>query len=64
MTALFINWPLKDGMSALSLAYGVGTILIAWATVQLRSRTAYTCPTCGSKRPDGHSEECPWRHRP
>jgi hypothetical protein len=23
----------------------------------------WCCPPCGSKRPDGHSEQCPWRSR-
>ena len=51
-------------LPAISLAYGSGALLIAWAMHQLRGRAAYACPACGSKRADGHSQECPWRSRP
>src|SRR5207302_8403514 len=61
MTALVSSLPLGIVMPASSLAYSIGALLLAWATVQLRGRPAYSCPACGSKRADGHSEECPWR---
>ena len=64
MTALVSSLPLGIVMPASSLAYSIGALLLAWATVQLRGRAAYSCPACGSKRADGHSEECPWRSRP
>jgi hypothetical protein len=64
MTVLVSSWAPGAAMSASSLAYTVAALLIAWAMFQLGSRTAYSCPTCGSKREDGHSEECPWRSRP
>jgi hypothetical protein len=64
MTALVSSWPPGAAVSASSLAYSVGAFLIAWGMLQLRSREAYSCPTCGSKRVDGHSEDCPWRSRP
>ena len=51
-------------MPALSLAYSVALLGVAWAMVRLRTRPAYSCPTCGSKRADGHSPDCPWRSRP
>jgi hypothetical protein len=51
-------------LPASSLAYSVAALVIAWAMLQLRGRAAYSCPACGSKRADGHSQECPWRSRP
>ena len=51
-------------LCAPSLAFGIGAFLIAWVMFELRGRAAYSCPACGSKRADGHSEECPWRSRP
>jgi hypothetical protein len=50
-------------MTASSLAYLVGVLFLAWATVQNRIRPAYSCPACGSKKADGHSKECPWNRR-
>ncbi|MCW2964079.1 MAG: hypothetical protein JWO17_1331 [Actinomycetia bacterium] len=48
-------------MTFASLAYLVGVLLIARAMLQLGTREAYCCPVCGSKREDGHAEDCPWR---
>jgi hypothetical protein len=64
MTVLVSRWPLAVAMSGSSLAYAVGALLIAWAMFQLSSRPVYRCPSCGSKRADGHAQECPWRSRP
>jgi len=50
-------------LPAISLALGISALLIAWAMLELGGREAYSCPACGSKRADGHSEECPWRSR-
>jgi hypothetical protein len=51
-------------LPASSFAYSVGALLIFWAMFKLHGRAAYSCPACGSKRSDGHAEECPWRSRP
>jgi hypothetical protein len=64
MTALVSSVPLGLVIRSSSLAYSVGALLLAWAMLQLRGRPSYSCPACGSKRADGHSEECPWRSRP
>ena len=64
MIALVSSLPLGIVVPSSSLAYSVGALLLAWAMLQLRGRPAYSCPACGSKRADGHSEECPWRSRP
>ena len=64
MTALVSSLPIGIVMPSSSLAYSVGALLLAWAVLQLRGRPAYTCPASGSKRAEGHSEECPWRSRP
>ena len=64
MTALVSSWPLGVAMPASSLAYSIGVLLVAWAMLKLHGRAAFSCPACGSKRADGHSEECPWRRRP
>jgi hypothetical protein len=64
MTALVPSLPFGIVMPTSSLAYSVGALLLAWSMLQLRGRPAYSCPVCGSKRADGHSEECPWRSRP
>jgi hypothetical protein len=49
---------------AASVAYLMSVLFIGWAAVGLHTRAAYSCPTCGSKRADGHSAECPWSSRP
>jgi hypothetical protein len=51
-------------VTAASLAYLISVLFISWAAVGLQTRAAYSCPTCGSKRADGHSSECPWSSRP
>ena len=51
-------------MTAASLAYLISVLFISWAAFGLKTRAAYSCPTCGSKRADGHSPECPWSSRP
>jgi hypothetical protein len=48
-------------MPSWSIAINLGAVLVGWAFPQLRSRVSYVCPVCGSKRPDGHATECPWR---
>ena len=51
-------------MMSASIAYGIAALLIAWAMLRFRDRPAYSCPTCGTRRADGHGPECPWRSRP
>jgi hypothetical protein len=51
-------------MTSASIAYGIAALLVAWAMLRFRDRPAYSCPTCGTRRADGHGPECPWRSRP
>jgi hypothetical protein len=51
-------------MTPWSLASVVVALFIGWALFQARTRAVYACPACGSKREDGHAEDCPWRRRP
>jgi len=63
MTALFANSAPGAAPSMWLLTYSVGALLIGRALLRLRGRRAYSCPARGSKRPDGHTEQCPWRSR-
>jgi len=47
-----------------TLAYLVAVLVVAVALVEVKTRAAYSCPACGTKRADGHSPECPWGGRP
>ena len=52
--------------SILSLNWArLGLVVLgaAWAMLRSRDRPAYRCPTCGSRRADGHADECPGRSR-
>ena len=51
-------------MTAASVAYLMSALLLAWGALRPHVRAAYSCPTCGTKRADGHSPECPWSSRP
>jgi hypothetical protein len=51
-------------MTAASLAYLMSAFLLVWGALRTRVHTAYTCPTCGTKRTNAHSAECPWSSRP
>ena len=46
-------------MTAVSLAYLVAVLFLAVAMLEGKTRPAYSCPTCGTERADGHSPECP-----
>jgi hypothetical protein len=50
-------------MTAASVAYFMSALLLVWGALGLRAGAVYTCPTCGTKRADGHSPECPWSSR-
>jgi hypothetical protein len=47
-------------MSPLVLVYTVVTLLMANALVQIYLGAAYTCPSCGARSKDQHSEDCQW----
>jgi ribosomal protein L37AE/L43A len=51
-------------MTSTTPAYLVAVLFLAVAMVEVTTRAAYSCPTCGSKRADGHSHDCPWRGEP
>ena len=51
-------------MTAASLAYLMSALLLVWGALRTRVHTTYTCPTCGTKRANAHSPECPWSSRP
>ena len=51
-------------MTAAAAAYFMSAFLLVWGALKLRVGATYTCPTCGSKRADRHSPECPWSSRP
>jgi len=51
-------------MTAATLAYLIAVLLVAAGIADVKSREPYVCPACGSNRADGHSTECPWRHKP
>jgi hypothetical protein len=51
-------------MTSWTLANCIGALLVAWSILKLQGRAAYVCPACGSKRADGHTEECPWKAGP
>jgi hypothetical protein len=51
-------------MTAASVAYLMSALLLVWGALRMRVSGAYSCPTCGTKRADEHSPECPWSSRP
>ena len=51
-------------MTATSIAYLMSALLLVWGALGLRVSGSYSCPTCGSKKADRHSAECPWSSRP
>jgi hypothetical protein len=51
-------------MTAASIAYLMSALLLVWGALGRRANATYSCPSCGSKRADGHSSECPWSSRP
>jgi hypothetical protein len=51
-------------MTPATLAYLLAVLFVAAAMLDLGTRPAYSCPSCGTKRADGHASECPWRHKP
>jgi hypothetical protein len=50
-------------MTPSTLAYLLAVLVVAVAILNAETR-AYSCPSCGTKRADGHAPECPWRHKP
>lgn len=46
-----------------TIAYLVAVFAVAVAMAELKARPAYRCPTCGARRADAHSPECPWREK-
>jgi len=46
------------------MPYAILCLLIGLAMFghwQMDKRHSYSCALCGSRRPDGHSKDCPWR---
>jgi hypothetical protein len=44
-------------MTAAAIAYLMSALLLASGALRLRANPSYSCPTCGTKRADGHSPE-------
>ena len=44
------------------LVFTVVVLLMAKTLAGIYLGAAYVCPSCGTRREDRHSEECPW-HR-
>jgi hypothetical protein len=36
-------------------------LVIAKFMTGMYSRDIYVCPVCGSRKADGHTDECPWK---
>lgn len=51
-------------MTAAAVAYLMSALLLVWGALRLRTQASYSCPTCGTRRADEHSPECPWSSRP
>ena len=51
-------------MTVATTAYVMSALLLALGALRLRANPSYSCPTCGTKRVDAHSPECPWSSRP
>jgi hypothetical protein len=51
-------------MTAASVAYLMSALLLMWGALRRQVSPTYSCPTCGTKRADRHSPECPWSSRP
>jgi hypothetical protein len=50
-------------MTAATTASVMSALLLVWGALRLHTQRPYSCPTCGTKRADGHSPECPWSSR-
>jgi hypothetical protein len=48
-------------MDALLAAYVVVVMLIAKSIGDLYQGSRYACPSCGTKRQNSHSADCPWK---
>jgi hypothetical protein len=53
------------GGAAWQFAYVVAALVTAWAMVVKRRDRAmeYCCPVCSTRKPENHSESCPWKRR-
>jgi hypothetical protein len=51
-------------MTVATTAYVMSALLLVWGALRLGANPSYSCPSCGTKRADGHSAECPWSSRP
>ena len=51
-------------MTASSIAYLMGALLLFRGALGRRVDATYSCPTCGTNRADAHSASCPWSRRP
>ena len=36
-------------------------LLVIWQYMHADQRVSYICPQCGSRRQDGHSDDCSWK---
>ena len=48
-------------MSPVAVAFAVAVLLLAKTLAGIYLGANYVCPTCGTRREDRHSQECPWK---
>ena len=46
-------------MLELCVSIAVAAVLVHWTNTH--ERGSYVCPSCGSKRHDGHADGCAWK---
>lgn len=48
-------------MSPFALVFAVLVLLLAKTLAGIYLGANYVCPSCGTRREDRHSQECPWK---
>ena len=48
-------------MSPMALVFTVVALVMAKQLVTIYLGGAYVCPSCGARRQDRHTDDCPWK---